>query len=259
MKASSQTTVTVKIDVGSISAFCHVTRQTTCYDVLQMVVNKKQTNKSYVLYESRDGVEMMVSPQTRLLKLIRSWGVEQGLYSLLVKPTCREKLKSKMASIAKARRKLRRMRSTIMAEEIDLDNKLKHRGGSSLTSKTPIDRVQELSPELPGRENCHRIDCSSFMTDLSSNLDHAFLSDNSSGYMDCLNESSIDNINASVAETSYESDARRNPLAYDVTSRSLVSRIKNIFKEGEAIAHDSAVDSFMKTLVGTEAFRDDLY
>ena len=93
--------------VNEVSVKCHITKTTTCADVINMVT----TSTGYSLYERGYGVERMVSMTTKIRKLIRSWGASKDSYSLVLRKT--DKMASKMATVSKAIRKLQRLRSLL--------------------------------------------------------------------------------------------------------------------------------------------------
>lgn len=159
MKGFSHTSVRVEVDGTSI--LFPVSRRTTCDDVIMMVVSNKQTTNGYALYESRDSSEKMVAPSTRILKLIRSWGVERGSYSLVVKPCGGSLAKSRMASITKAKKHLQRLRSVIMKDELTGrklnrfhgDNLLHCDVSKSFSKDTKDDGLNDLNKSFAG--TCH--------------------------------------------------------------------------------------------------------
>ena len=110
------------INVDGTNVFCHISKRTTCSDVINMAI-PQQTKCTFVMYESRDGVEKMVDFNTRIKKLVRSWGTEKGQYSLVARPDRSTRITAKMAAISKAKKKLQRLRSVLVKGEMK-SNKL---------------------------------------------------------------------------------------------------------------------------------------
>ena len=99
------------IDVNGQKIYIEgITRYTTCDDVIEMVFyNCLVDTHSYALFESSYGVERMLYGKESILKVMRSWGADQNNFSLLVRKV--DNVKSKMATLSQARRKLRKIRS----------------------------------------------------------------------------------------------------------------------------------------------------
>ena len=96
-----------------------VTRYTTCYDVIEMVFYKTPVDTdSYALFESSYGVERMLYGKESVLKVVRSWGSHKNSFTLLVRRV--DNIKSNMATVSQARRKLRKIRS-LNANMLDSD------------------------------------------------------------------------------------------------------------------------------------------
>ena len=86
-----------------------VTRYTTCDDVIEIVFYNYPVNTdSYALFESSYGVERMLYGKESVLKVVRSWGTDQNNFTLLVRKV--DNVKSNMATVSQARRKLRKIR-----------------------------------------------------------------------------------------------------------------------------------------------------
>ena len=87
-----------------------VTRYTTCDDVIEMVFyNYPVDSDSYALFESSYGVERMLHGKDSVLKVMRSWGADQNSFTLLARKV--DNVRSNMATLSQARRKLRKIRS----------------------------------------------------------------------------------------------------------------------------------------------------
>ena len=87
-----------------------VTRHTTCDDVIEMVFyNAPKSGESYAIFESSYGVERMLYGKESVLKCVRSWGVEHSRFTLVLRKL--DNIKPSMATLSKARRKLRKIRS----------------------------------------------------------------------------------------------------------------------------------------------------
>ena len=101
--------VIVNVD-GQSMATEGVTRYTTCDDVIEMVFyNNPVDTDSYALFESSCGVERMLYGKDSVLKVMRSWGADQNSFTLLARKV--DNVKSNMATLSQARRKLRKIRS----------------------------------------------------------------------------------------------------------------------------------------------------
>ena len=99
------------IDVNGQKIYIErITRYTTCDDVIEMVFyNCLVDTHLYALFESSYGVERMLYGKESVLKVMRSWGADQNNFNLLVRKV--DNVKSKMATLSQARRKLRKIRS----------------------------------------------------------------------------------------------------------------------------------------------------
>ena len=86
-----------------------VTRYTTCDDAIEIVFYNYPVNTDfYALFESSFGVERMLYGKESVLKVVRSWGAAQNNFTLLIRKV--DNVKSKMATVSQARRKLRKIR-----------------------------------------------------------------------------------------------------------------------------------------------------
>ena len=86
-----------------------VTQYTTCDDVIEIVFYNYPVNTdSYALFESSYGVERMLYGKESVLKVVRSWGADLNNFTLLVRKV--DNVKSNMATVSQARRKLRKIR-----------------------------------------------------------------------------------------------------------------------------------------------------
>ena len=98
-----------------------VTRYTTCDDVIEMVFyNCPVDTDSYALFESSNGVELMLYGKENVLKVVRSWGADRNSFTLLARKV--DNVKSNMATLTQARRKLRKIRSlhaNALSSEVD--------------------------------------------------------------------------------------------------------------------------------------------
>ena len=108
---STNNTRSLLIDVNGQKVYIEgITRYTTCDDVIEMVFyNCPVDTESYALFESSYGVERMLYGKESVLKVMRSWGTDQNNFALLVRKV--DNIKSKMATLSQARRKLRKIRS----------------------------------------------------------------------------------------------------------------------------------------------------
>ena len=123
-----------------------VTRHTTCDDVIEMVFyNTSKSAESYAIFESSCGVERMLYGKESVLKIIRSWGVEQNSFTLVLREL--DNVKSNMATLSKARRKLRIMRS----QNAKLDNNTIQANRDNLNNKTMKDKNLENLEKMQKR------------------------------------------------------------------------------------------------------------
>lgn len=114
----------VTISFNGEDLHLNVSRSTTCDDVIKMVNTKTaSTNKMkcFGIFESAFGVQRMLSGQTKVVKQMRSWGANSKNFSLELKEV--DMVKSKMASLSRARTKLQRLRSLLMKHELKTDQK----------------------------------------------------------------------------------------------------------------------------------------
>ncbi|WAQ99601.1 hypothetical protein MAR_023974, partial [Mya arenaria] len=110
----------VEVEIGGAVETVSVTKATTCRDVINMVNGAGQDQ--YAVFEASRGVERVLSSDTKVLKLVRSWGAHAGSYTLTIRP--RDKITSKVASISHAKKKLQRLRSAIWKHELPSNKKL---------------------------------------------------------------------------------------------------------------------------------------
>ncbi|WAQ99810.1 hypothetical protein MAR_024183 [Mya arenaria] len=110
----------VEVEIGGAVETVSVTKATTCRDVINMVNGAGQDQ--YAVFEASRGVERVLSSDTKVLKLVRSWGAHAGSYTLTIRP--RDKIISKVASISHAKKKLQRLRSAIWKHELPSNKKL---------------------------------------------------------------------------------------------------------------------------------------
>lgn len=286
-----QQTTMISVKLDGTDVFCHTHRRTTCSDVIKMVAPQQQ-NDVYVLFESRDGVEKMLAPNARIHKLMRSWGAEQGLYSLVAKPDFTGKLRSRMASIHQRKRKLQHLRSYLIKAEMkthkldryhgdnfnadaskDYKQKLHETGPSAvLSTRTRGDGVDSTSfvEELPARECGDGVESYSVdMLDVISypNLDTGFIADDPSVCTVDLNQCFIDSSDLSdsedtlcdVSNSNRVCDLERNVIdAGDVTYGTM-TRIRDLFRSSgrEAYSSDDEMESFMNTFTAGRSDSED--
>ena len=129
-----------------------VTRHTTCDDVIEMVFyNTSKAVESYAIFESSCGVERMLYGKESVLKIIRSWGVEQNSFTLVLREL--DNIRSNMATLSKARRKLRKMRS----QNAKLDNNTIQANRDNLNHKTMKDKNIENLEKMQKREQSGKL------------------------------------------------------------------------------------------------------
>ena len=129
-----------------------ITRHTTCDDVIEMVFyNTSKSVESYAIFESSCGVERMLYGKERILKIVRSWGVEQNSFTLVLLEL--DNIKPNMATLSKARRKLRKMRS----QNAKLDNNTIQANRNNLNNKTIKDKNIENLEKMQKRERSGKL------------------------------------------------------------------------------------------------------
>ena len=129
-----------------------VTQYTTCDDVIEMIFhNTSKSVESYAIFESSCGVERMLYGKERILKIVRSWGVEQNSFTLVLREL--DNIKSNMATLSKARRKLRKMRS----QNAKLDNNTIQANRDNLNNKTIKDKNIENLEKMQKRERSGKL------------------------------------------------------------------------------------------------------
>ena len=129
-----------------------VTRHTTCDDVIEMVFyNTSKSVESYAIFESSRGVERMLYGKESVLKIVRSWGVEQNSFTLVLREL--DNIRSNMATLSKARRKLRKMRS----QNAKLDNNTIQANRDNLDNKTMKDKNIENLEKMQRREQSGKL------------------------------------------------------------------------------------------------------
>ena len=90
-----------------------VTKYTTCDDIIKMVIQKTADATSFAVFESRDGVERILSRKDNVLKLIRSWGSGASKSDIVVRRL--GDIRSKMAKINEKKRRLKRFKSQLFS------------------------------------------------------------------------------------------------------------------------------------------------
>ena len=129
-----------------------VTRHTTCDVVIEMVFyNTSKSVESYAIFESSRGVERMLYGKESVLKIVRSWGVEQNSFTLVLREL--DNIRSNMATLSKARRKLRKMRS----QNAKLDNNTIQANRDNLDNKTMKDKNIENLEKMQRREQSGKL------------------------------------------------------------------------------------------------------
>ena len=129
-----------------------VTRYTTCDDVIEMVFyNTSKSVETCAIFESSCGVERMLYGQERILKIVRSWGVEQNSFTFVLREL--DNIKSNMATLSKARRKLRKMRS----QNAKLENNTIQANRDNLNNKTMKDKNIENLEKMQKRERSGKL------------------------------------------------------------------------------------------------------
>ena len=127
-----------------------VTRYTTCDDVIEMVFyNYPMDTDSYALFESLYGVERMLYGKENVLKVVRSWGADRNSFTLLARKV--DNVKSNMATLSQARRKLRKIRSlNAKALSSEVDNRTIQANLNKSCNKTV--NVKNIENATPANE-----------------------------------------------------------------------------------------------------------
>ena len=129
-----------------------VTRHTTCDDVIEMVFyNTSKSAESYAIFESSCGVERMLYGKESMLKIIRSWGVQDKSFTLVLREL--DNIRSNMATLSKARRKLQKIRS----QNAKLDNNTIQANRDNLNNKTMKDKNIENLEKMQRREQSGKL------------------------------------------------------------------------------------------------------
>ena len=135
-----------------------VTRHTTCDDVIEMVFyNSPKSRESYAIFESSYGVERMLYGKESVLKCVRSWGVEHNCFTLVLRKL--DNIKSSMATLSKARRKLRKIRSQnakLSAYSAGSNNTIQA-NCDNLNNKMMKDKDIENLERMPERERSGKL------------------------------------------------------------------------------------------------------
>ena len=135
-----------------------VTRHTTCDDVIEMVFyNAPKSGESYAIFESSYGVERMLYGKESVLKCVRSWGVEHNCFTLVLRKL--DNIKSSMATLSKARRKLRKIRSQnakLSAYSAGNNNTIQA-NCDNLNNKIMKDKNIENLEKMPERERSGKL------------------------------------------------------------------------------------------------------
>ncbi|KAL4228829.1 hypothetical protein ACF0H5_011869 [Mactra antiquata] len=96
-----------------------VTKKTTCCDVIKIATND---HKSYEIREIRGDIEKVLPRNTKLLKQIRTWGINRQEYSLELKMVA-DKRKPKMAKLDRARETINRLKSMLKSTDTKIYEK----------------------------------------------------------------------------------------------------------------------------------------
>ena len=116
-----------------------------------VVYNTSKSVESYAIFESSRGVERMLYGKESVLKIVRSWGVEQNSFTLVLREL--DNIRSNMATLSKARRKLRKMRS----QNAKLDNNTIQVNRDNLNNKTMKDKNIENLEKMQKRERSGKL------------------------------------------------------------------------------------------------------
>ena len=132
-----------------------VTKYTTCDDVIEMVFyNYPVDTDSYILFESSYVVERMLYGKESVLKVVRSWGSDQNSFTLLVRKV--DNVKSNMATLSQAKRKLRKIRSlNVTALSSNVDNRTIEENVYQPYDKTSNDKDIKNNTPVPNKEDTH--------------------------------------------------------------------------------------------------------
>ena len=94
-----------------------VTKYTTCDDIIKMVIHKTASGTadatSFAVFESREGVERILSRKDNVLKLVRSWGSDASKSDIVVRRL--GDVRSKIGRINDKKKRLTRFRSQLFS------------------------------------------------------------------------------------------------------------------------------------------------
>ncbi|KAH3800135.1 hypothetical protein DPMN_153762 [Dreissena polymorpha] len=278
--ATGKKSVEIAVDMDGVRMRCHISRHTTCYDVIRGITSSDDA--CYAMFECRKGTEKILPQETRVYKRVQS-RIDNNVTNFVLRKV--SKLASNRASIARAKRKLQRLRSKLFDAEgnegSSLDNNLNNAKplnkcyikdissvyrvppvicfNISLPHRTRGDGADDVTRfELPDRTSGDGMDAAS--TNSSCDMDVAFLSDEDfvRGFdvSEC-DSRIIDDVNVtSQVDSAFDEDDTMSELEKnvfddvndDVSLRTL-TRLRSMFSDGgnvDAIADDSAMDSFMR-------------
>lgn len=117
----SNNTMQICVRLNDEDVVCTVSKTTTCHDVIKMATVSIENASVYALYESGHGVERQLSANTKVCKLIRSWGAEGESFRLIVRPV--DKMAAKRAKVSRAAKKLQQIRSLLKKHKADHERK----------------------------------------------------------------------------------------------------------------------------------------
>ncbi|KAH3800227.1 hypothetical protein DPMN_153858 [Dreissena polymorpha] len=286
--ATGKKSVEIAVDMDGVRMRCHISRHTTCFDVIRGITSADDT--CYAMFECRNGTDQMLPQETRVYKRVRS-RFDNSVTNFVLRKV--SKLASKRASIARAKRKLQRLRSKLFDAEgnkgSSLDNNLNNdkplksviKDISSVYRVPPVICYNISHPhrtrgdgadgvtrfELPERTPGDGMLAAT--SNSSSDMDVAFLSDEDSGFDVSEYDSRLDDVSVtSQVDSAFDEDDTMCELEKnlfddvndeleknvfddvndDVSFRTL-ARLRSMFSDGgnvDAIANDSAMDSFMR-------------
>ena len=271
---------------GRVICVPELTRFTTCDDVIEMVLyHSAETSSSYAIYESSCGIERRLPGKDSIVKIVRSWGVDQRKFRLVIRKA--EDVKDNVATVAHVRRKLRKMRveqarraetrETTIRANLNQDSKKEMKSKVILTSTTgsrikrnrgKMDLMKRFLKDVMSQQD-RQTDCVSRLPLRSLgdgcndvhvvNENDVVMNDSESAFDDASDCSSVCDLERNVLEHEIDDDSAcsENAVSCDKVSDNTVSKcekIRRMFSGSDVTnsgpdSEDADMESFMKTVV----------
>ncbi|XP_045175484.2 uncharacterized protein LOC123536391 [Mercenaria mercenaria] len=212
--------VPMKID-GNLKYVKGVSKYTTCGDVIKMVLKKTEEGKengtpeAFGIYESSRGIERLLPAKSRVLKVMRSWGMDAD-YEFIFRKVNTAFVAPKMSE-AKRRKLTNRQRSTNKYENVEKLAGLVH---SHKTRLNKHDADNEFVKEI------YFNDSDSSMDEFISHVDKS----NMKGFLNFCGAVSAEEINKLSSASQMEMSRNMTGQSDDfelVRSKDVTSTIQN--------------------------------